>query len=350
MQRTDPPKFWGDDKKTPAWKSVSGPSAGLVQQHFVESRQEALYRRNKDLEKLVKQALTTHKSLASLKLSGDKWLPVYEKINRNLQAADLTINFNAASWFAQENKYETYAQAYERSGRDAQGIATLKGDRLNPAIVRADVDDRVTFPRPVAGAATPMPQRGLTPGRQGQARVEAYMKFDPKLANADGTPLDRLKAPVAHSQNRHFDAKTRQVFAALNYGRRPHGSSYEYGGSHMVLNDKFKVNALYFGGDTFYIKDAAAKQTAYHTLGALVAWADDALLTDIIRSCYAGTRLPDTKDFRLLLEGHIFAEVAFSGGISTIFLDAPAQSVYHVNAKTFAAKHGARLVLVDPVS
>ena len=51
----------------------------------------------------------------------------------------------------------------------------------------------------------------------------------------------------------------------------------------------------------------------------------------------------------LLVEGHIFQALPFTGNVKTIYLAAQKASVVHENAKKFAAKHGANLVLVDPV-
>jgi len=333
------------------WKHVEGPSAGLVQRHLVAARQEALYRRNKDLEQRVAKALAEHPKLQGQKLKGDRWLPVYEKISASLQSADLTINFPAESWFATENRFETYAQQYERSGRnDASPDRSwqFQGDTLlNPARTRANQDDKITFGG-LSSSGPTTPRRGLMPGRQGLDRIRERMEFraggtqrtapNPKKPNNDFTFVD--------STNRHFDPKTKQVFAALNYGRRAHGSNYDYGTSHFILSPKFKVNALYYPGDTFYHTDAS-QQLAFHIIGAAVAFAQPHLLDAIVSSCYFDTRLEDTKDPLYLLEAHLFTELRFSGNIETIVLDAPFGSTYHANARKFAHKHGARLVLTD---
>lgn len=320
--------------------AMLGPSAGLVQRHFVEARLESLYTRNKDLEELVKQALLKH--IPGLSPKGDKWLEAYKKINRNLQSCDLTINFKATSWFASENKFETYAQAYERAGFDKDGTtAIFKPDALNPANIRTSQDDKITFPAQKPGSQ-PAQHRGLMPGRQNQARIETQMRFDPDIKDKKDL-ID--PTAVARSKNQHFNPKTKQVFAGLNYGRRSHGSNTDYGSSHFVLDDKFKINAIYFGGDTFYHQDAS-QQAAYCTLGSLVAWAKDDLMAEIIRSCYSGARLGNTTKASLLIEGHLFQELRFTGNIKTIYLDAPTHSVYHDNARKFATKHGAKLVLV----
>jgi len=333
------------------WKKVEGPSAGLVQQHYVQARMESLHRRNKDLESQIAEKIRTHPKFQGMKLSGDKWLAVYRRITERLQSADLTINFSASSWFSQENTYDSYTQLYERSGRndsDPARAAQLLSNVQNPAVFRANIDDKITFSNLASPGTSSAPFRGLMPGRQGMDRIREQMEFragqSPRVVVVDPKDSGQNKE-YADSTNRHFNPKTKQVFAALNYGRRLRGSNIDYGTSHMVLSPRFKVNALYYGGDTFYHADASG-QTAYHILGALIAHVKPNLLDAIVDSCYFGATLPDNKDASLMVEGHLFSELTFKGNIVEIALDAPAGSPMHANAKKFAAKHGAKLVVV----
>lgn len=332
------------------WKKVTGPSAGLVQQHYVEGRVEALYRRNKNLEAQVAAVLCNHDLLKSLKLKGDKWIKVYEKINLTLQKAQLTINFSAKSWFSAENHYPSYAQIYQRTAAHG-GVAQLESNAQNPARMRADIDDAVTFRNLHGVAPAAGPQRGLAPGRQGIDRVKAQMEFRarPALRTVPDAAAPGTNKEFAESGNAQFNPKTKQIFAGLNYGRRLHGSNYDYGTSHIVLMPKLKVNALYYAGDTFMQGDAS-KQAAFHVLGSLVAWAPPNLLRDIIQSCYFDSTLPDTKHADLLIEGHIFDELPFSGNVAEMVLDAPRNSIYYDNARKFANKHGIKLVMIGPVA
>lgn len=61
-----------------------------------------------------------------------------------------------------------------------------------------------------------------------------------------------LVAPAVDARNEELEASnpyfnpwSKQIFAALNYGRRPHGATVTYGRSYLVLNLKFKTNAIY---------------------------------------------------------------------------------------------------------
>lgn len=337
-----PGTIWGK-------KEYVGPSAGLVKRHYVEARLAALYRRDKGLEQRIADTLRQHQKFQHLKLKGDAWLPVYHEITKNLQKAHLTINFDASRWFGTENRFDSYTQLYERSGRNQSGHGQLMGNTQNPVLTRTQADDRVTFDNPVRPGSSRPPQRGLMPGRQGIDRVREQMEFRAagKERKIVVDPGDSTKDQVfADSTNEHFNPKTKQIFAALNYGRRLLGSNIDYGRSHMVLAPKFKINAIYFGGDTFYHKDAS-RQTAYGVLGALVALVDPILLGAILESCYFGATLGDNKSPNLMVEAHIFDELTFTGNITAIFLDAKAYSPEHVNAKKFAARHGAKLVLVS---
>lgn len=336
------------------WKAVTGPSAGLVQQHFVQARQSALKARNPELENQVAKVLTEHPSLKHLKLKGDQWLEVYRKINRNLQAAELTINFKAESWFSTENHYPSYTQMYERSV-GADGKLLLKSDKLNPADVRARVDDAVTFPQAWSAPAA-APQRGLRPGVQSGQRIQAQMQFgaqkrhEQKAAPAGGLFDDGSATELVgvESRNPHFNPKTKQVFAALNYGRRPHGSSTQYGDCFLVLHPRFKVNALYFGGDTFILEALKRlSQTPYGMLASIVAHAQPRMVNDIIASCYHDRALDDVTKLDspdLLMEAHIFSALPFENNLAEVCLPLRYQgTVIGRNAATFVRKHGSKL-------
>lgn len=340
------------------WKKVTGPSAGLVQQHFVEARQNELKRRNPDLESKVAKVLMEHPALKQLKLKGDQWLEPYRKINKSLQGAELTINFSGESWFSTENLYSSYTQMYERSV-GADGTMLLKSDKLNPADVRARVDDAVTFPKGWgAGAAPAVPQRGLRPGAQSAQRIKAQMAFGAQkrhehVVKSQGGGLfddgeDTRQLLGVSSLNKQFNPKTKQIFAALNYGRRPHGSSTLYGDCFLVLHPRLKANALYFGGDTFVLEATnRLDQTPYGMLGSIIAHAMPPLVDAIIASCYRGQALNDAdkRDATdLLLEAHIFGALPFSESLVDVCMPLRYRgTVIGTNAEKFVKKHAAKL-------
>jgi hypothetical protein len=171
------------------------------------------------------------------------------------------------------------------------------------------------------------------------------------------------------ASNLQFDPHTKQVFAALNYGRRFHGSSTQYGHSYLVLDNKFKTNALYLAGDTFLANqgflNTAKHQVSYQLLAGLLCKTlnNQKLREDLIKSCLHDTTLPDTQDEHLLVEAHLFEKVVFRGNITDLcisFKDRPKDAggneqdwtgdlVTRVrsNAKKFATKHSARLTWLD---
>jgi hypothetical protein len=335
------------------WKKATGPSAGLVKQHYIKARKEELARRNPDLERRVAEVLINHDSLRHLKLKmkGNKWsselTKVYTRINSALQSRELTINFEADKWFTTENTYDSYAQMYERS-MGADGGKYLTGDTKNPADRRARADDTVTFPDAWNKPATP-PVRGLRPGLQRGQRLVNQMAFGKQAAVSGFEEKDKVK-----SKNPYFNPKTKQVFAALNYGRRAHGSSMDYGDCQLVLHDRFKTNAFYYGADTFAI-EAQGKDTntqcAYGMLAAVIADAHVSMQNDIIKSCYFGTILDDNVKggfaASYLLEAHLFEPLTFTGNIAAIKLDSRYMgSKLITNAHKFATKHKARLMYV----
>jgi len=143
------------------WEKASGPSSGLVQQRYVEQRVSELRRRNPELEQKIAQLLSTSAALSPAFKKGIGWLDVYWKIQRALQSRELTINFKAASWFTKENPYPSYTQMYDRAQTaDAQGRKIIHSDALNPANIRARVDDKITFPDEWSAPGQPAAQRG----------------------------------------------------------------------------------------------------------------------------------------------------------------------------------------------
>ena len=123
--------------------------------------------------------------------------------------------------------------------------------------------------------------------------------------------------------NRRFNPNAKQVFAALNHGRRVHGASVNYGYSHIVLRPELKRNAIYFPGDTFSVamtRNAVDRQCSYETLGAVLAYCDTSMARDIWSVGYANQRCEDTKDPFLLLEAHFFDEVCIDRDVHELVL------------------------------
>ncbi|MDD2759762.1 MAG: hypothetical protein PHH11_05665 [Methylomonas sp.] len=333
------------DRVKKLWTKVTGPSAGLVQQHYVKARQAELSRRDRGLEEKLAQFFREHPTFAHLDLSGDKWLEVYYKINKGLQNSELTINFKAENWFSTENTYDSYTQMYERAKTDDFGRVMLPNDLMNQPHQRTQVDDKVTFPKAWDYAPESHAKRGLSPGIRTGA-IKKHMAFGKGeyVTGADGQ-LGYI------SMNPHFNSKTKQIFAGLNYRRQPHGAAIDYGTSHLVLHPRFKVNALYFPGDTFYGETSNAgvkKQVPYPALGSLLAYAPNMMMQNaIIASCYLNQILPDADVILYLIEAHIFSDLPFANNIVSVRLDAKHVGTdIAVNARKFAAKHGAKLEYV----
>ena len=328
------------------WKQVTGPSDGLVQKHFIEARKEELKRRNPMLEEKVKRVLIE----LNPGLKPDKWLDAYRKINRNLQSTDLTINFRPEAWFTTENNYASYTQTYERASASAGGQKILMSDLLNPAARRAGTDDNVTFPKEWNSAVNPT-HRGLLPGRQPVQRIQRQMEFgQQKSIVSEDLWSDKFATPIGvESMNPYFNPKTKQVFAALNYGRRPNGSTVKYGKAFLILHPRFKLNALYFPIDTFYLNNlnpelGANAQVSYGCLGAILGMENLVINKAIIESCFNDHMLPNGDGANDLLEGHIFEELTFTNNLTAVCLPVNYKDTpLGVNAKKFAVKHGAKL-------
>jgi hypothetical protein len=240
----------------------------------------------------------------------------YDKLNAILQSRDLTINLKACSWFIKENPYTSYAQMYELAIDKNTGemILDKDSDPNNPPDERARVDDLVTFPQNWQGTGGNPTQRGLDP------------RFKPStqriLGRMQTGPLNEVSPGKFKSPNALFNPKTKQAFAALNYGQRRHGSSIFYGKSYFVLKPELKVNAIYFPADTFVL-EGANMQVSYHHLASILLKTKQmnmVMFRQIISSCLDGQRLEDTSDGADLIEAHIFEKIQFASHISKLYL------------------------------
>lgn len=339
------------------WTAVREPSTKAVQHAYVNARAHEINKGlGKDYRTQTIEAFRSDPILAArIKgYSGAKkdafCADAYDRFTKILQSRDLTINFEAVKWFSSENNYISYTQMYERA-IGADGKMLLKDDAAkgNFAEIRAAADDRITLPGQwaVPTVASKPEYRGLRPGGVSGGQIAVRMMAGGDFKGPTGNPEvgNLSKVPGAdgstvgfHSPNAQFNPRSKQVFAALNYGRRPNGSSIYYGRSFITLHPKFKTDAIYFSGDTFHIKDTSA-QVSYQTLGAIFLKSSPEMRKLLVDSCFDGVRLPDTKEATELMEAHIFQPLNFAGGLLSVNLEASAPNVVD-NAKKFCRKWG----------
>jgi len=344
----------------------------LVQKQYVETRLEELEAsrtpgRQAALDVLEEMLLERLPFYRRQKIRFKELMRVYNAIERNLQSADLTINFMADAWFMNENPYDTYTQMYQRAVEGNRMI--LRDTPQNQADLRANVDNAITFPKSWKPEPQAPPdqqqllQRGLMPGRQSQARIQTQMDTGTlKVQN----PGEKLRAFAAGNQ--HFNPATKQIFLALNYGRRAYGSAINYGYSHFVAKSSLKPSCIYYAQDTFIhgkktrkghrIRvDAAAIQIPFYNLGALLYANGDANLQEaIFRSCYKGQVLEDpisTVCSKYLVEAHHFGELTFRDHVDHMVISPkglPDRTLWPTivkNATAFCRRNGVKLYQKD---
>jgi hypothetical protein len=338
---------------------VQRTQARVVQHHYVRAQLREINLRNGDA--LVEATLQALRQTVpgGRKCTREQLLQAFSVLTTRLQKADLTINIKAPSWFTTPNNYDSYAQMYERAVRKLNipgqpGVHQMRlsdADAKNPAATRVAADHQATFGSRMLGNG------GQFKGSFGGiGRVMA--------TGGLATPAVDAKDGELIATNPYFNPKSKQVFAALNYGGRPHGATTTYGFSYLVLKPKFKTNAIYFAGDTFCngfpdlkVNVSANDQVSYELLGAIYAKASVHLREDIYKSCLLQTRLPDampSNELQLLLEAHLFERITFSGNLEAVVISeldrggtSPQEwATIQVNARAFASKHGARLSVI----
>lgn len=386
--RPDPTRTQGRMPALPsprAWASATGPSAKIVQKAYVDTRLKELGATNgpkvaKALELIEQMLLEEIPAKKRPRRIRDQELQrIYRQIEANLQAAELTCNFKAEAWFAKENPYDTYTQMYQRAVEkgDRGDVMVLRDTPQNQANTRAGVDNNVTFPKTWARAGNAAPAtRGRSLGPQGPDPSRIRTQMD------TGTLKDVRKAPTDlaawEAQNRSFNPNTKQIFLALNYGRRPHGSSTNYGFSYFVAKSDLKPRCLYYSRDTFHsgtllnVQNYALPlineevdadlQVPFATLGAILGSDRDVekakrIRADIFASCYRGQRLPDITvsgaHAEYLLEAHHFGSLDFSKDVAYMVISPKELSDLRLwpqivsNAKTFTKRNGIQLFQTD---
>jgi hypothetical protein len=334
-------------------KPSAGPSeadARKIQHAFTNSRLAEINQgSNQDfLKRVVKRELAKE-------LNVKKWdSPEIEKrywlFTKQLQNAQLTINFKAQGWFANQAGFDEYKTMYD-FGR------TIKGNALNPVQARVLADDLATMPRNMKGGTI---DKAMDPGKMSLAPGH----------QRSATTKDNLYFPT----NPQFNHKTKQIFAALNYGRRAHGSNNTYGWSHFILDNKFKTNALFFAGDTFGCILPNAKgeyeentksmlnsmgQLTMDTIAALILYSDQYVRKDIIDSCLHAKTLKDTLLSTDLVEAHLFEPVLMRGGVTSAWVsgkdldssmikaDPTLWKRIRANALEFGRRTGVRVHFID---
>ena len=327
-----------------SFKKAQGASLGA---EFVQKRQRALNLRDDrkiDAVKTMieKVAAKRNFDLSTLETKGDEgWLVAYHRIITRMQRCDLTINLNADSWFGEgDNRYKTYATTYTRNIKDVGGTKVLQhayradGSMFEDAMERMRADDAVTLPLEWADAPRLSQRRKLYKAMSalGGAQVMEVDIGDGKKGSA--------------VQNKSFNRHTKQVFAALNYGKRRHGSNTTYGYSYFILDPKLKFDAVYFPMDTFNVEAKKAPtgvQCTYNTMAAVIGDCTLAMAEDIWTSCFEGFHCPDDDSPKTLMEAHIFREVKLNKHVRELALSRRTSRGDMADDVWATVKHNARI-------
>lgn len=313
-----------------------------TQQKYVHKRIKTLNKASAQDAKILQEVIeATYREVERRPCPEGLWVDIYERINERLRSADLTVNFKSSSWFGSSNQYATYSQMYERNLDKTTGAVRMKDNALNPADLRAVVDDQVTLPKSWAKKSVFSEKRKIhdrmsyTGSTLPETSEESYKRG---YGSSDKSKIRRIGEEKTgnntyETTNSKFNPFAKQVFAALNYGQRPHGASTAYGKSYLVLRSEMKRECLYFGQDTFTVlsapakkyladtkRDRAGSQATYDTLGHVLIWTNDTMRESVYTSCYQGHTLADSSKPATLLEAHIFSDVRMNRDVEEVVL------------------------------
>jgi hypothetical protein len=248
-----------------------------------------------------------------------------------LQTADLTINFKAKTWFKNPNNCNNYLQIYEKNttihGEDGEEKEMrLKGNENNKPAVRDAADTRIMFGPNIT-----------SPEMQGLARTM-------HTGGVESVPNEKDTVKILNGQ---FNPKSRQVFAGLNDGRRPHGSAPQYGQDGLILHDHLKKDALYYMGDSFEENVTYDKARTHGLLFGVILDASERAGSDLLNSCLRVMKLQDTEHHEHLLEAHVYGGVNFSSDVKEMIIhDDRLSEEEKRNAHDFADRNNIKLTIV----
>ena len=323
-----------------------GVSGLSIQKEYAKKRRRAIHLNLRDHQDTVVEALVRIAQKEGYDLETRKrgaaegWESVYQEITGKLQSAALTINLNSRGWFGSQNTYDEYATTYKlniKSGADAGnpgGKRQAIGDQYKAGMAKtADNIKEDANARLIADQQATLSEDWKTAGRFTQRKriYKAMSATDGKdfdgLTATDISKLNDVGGRDADGtgiliDNKKFKVSSKQIFAALNYGRRLNGSNITYGGSYLKLNDKLKRRAIYFPSDTFSIGRTPlfTKQCTYETLGVVMGYCGVDMLTDIWAGCFSGFTCENTADPYKLLEAHIFDKVKMNRDVEALYL------------------------------
>ena len=232
--------------------SAIAPSSKSIQKEYVDKRMRQLKRETSADSPKIRELILRLQAKHHVNPTLMPWTKTYTRLLMAMSMGDLTINLDAGDWFmkATPNTFATYKQTYERAQQPGGALA-LRDDEHNKAINRTIADDLTTLPDEWANAHR-FSQRKRLYKALNASGADASMAGSVKdmksnlLTKHPGLTLAGDGTHGVDTTNQRFKPKAKEVFAALNYARRLHGSNTTYGFSYLVLNPEFKRRALYY--------------------------------------------------------------------------------------------------------
>jgi len=348
--REVPKREWARGFKGRRDKKVQQKVVGLAVTGRVSSELSPQYRQ------LMVRAV---QRIQAIKGNGFDALALVAALTNYLDKCKLTVNFCAfrdkdndytvwlgQGWFCQPCTYDSYKQAFEiRTGEDYLGRKRdlvpdmMAGEGSN--IRAANESTKIVHAEP----------------QRGKMLSGAVSRFsDPRRPDDQGVAFKPLpdNNKLLAARNPHFVGASRPRYAALNYTNNPNGAVPDplYGLSCFVLKDHLKNLATYCAADSKSDKVTAQTICTRKTLGALLAWMDDAILENLLAAWSSGPTKNLIQEGKAMcfLECHMYSDVTFLSEVEEMHLSlrevGDKHTKQHKNAKEFAKKWKIPIVMV----
>jgi hypothetical protein len=234
---------------------------------------------------------------------------IISRLTKALQDAEVTINFKAHEFFANENTSESYAGMFERHhivagiGPHTRRVDVAKATQSGGVLERVRWEEQ-KFILPVA------PRRG-----------DMFANCVTRFGRTEGMHTYQDNGVEYVSNNSHFVGATRPRYAALNYTGDSNGAcaahATTYGWSVFVWKHDVKRRATFCPTDSFLTQVTPDTFCTYDTMEVMLAWIEDAVLKDLYDMvCLNKTVAP--RNYGKYIECHIYDPLVFHGMLAHI--------------------------------
>jgi hypothetical protein len=227
---------------------------------------------------------------------------VIARLTRALQDAEVTTNFDASRFFANENSSSSYEGMFERNHIEAGIGENARRVDVAKATPSGGVSNRVKFEE----------DRIIVP--ISPRRADMFANCVSRFGRTEGMHQFQPNSDLYIPNNRHFVGSTRPRYAALNYTGSSNGAcagdGVIYGFSVLVWKHDVKRRATFCPTDSFMGDVNDTTFCTYDNMEVMLAWLEDTVLKDLYDKVISNEMVFPRARYKYI-ECHIYDQLNF---------------------------------------